>query len=59
MGKKKNSKNQSGAPQGVNADAGNVFHSDPPKKGYNIYDSDIASDNLTNDIPSADMQDMI
>ena len=26
--------------QGPNADAGNVFRSEPPKKGYNVYESD-------------------
>lgn len=42
-----------------NTDMGTVFHSEPPKKGYNIYDNEIAMENLTNDITAIDMQDMI
>ncbi|MCH5198019.1 MAG: hypothetical protein J1E34_03840 [Oscillospiraceae bacterium] len=57
--KKKNSGRAQSVNKVLNAENSTVFHSEPPKKGYNIYDNEIAFDNLTNDIPIADMQDMI
>lgn len=38
---------------------GKVFWGIPARKGYNIYENEIATENLAGDLPSADLQDLI
>ncbi|MBQ7638109.1 MAG: hypothetical protein IJS90_04330 [Clostridia bacterium] len=58
MGKKKqqNLKNKN---TGTVAEAGKAFCSDPPVKGYNIYDAEVPADGASNDVSDRDRLDLI